>query len=145
MRRLLLLSLLGAMLPRPAAAQTACTVSATPVSFGNYSPYAASPLDSTGQVTVSCTQDSSYTITMNAGIHAGGNFTGRRMSNGQSYLAYQLYSDSTRTTIWGDGSGGSASQFFANAGTATVYGRIPPRQTVSAGTFTDTILVTISY
>ncbi len=130
-------------LPWAAHAQT-CTVSVTPVNFGNYSPFAAA-LDSTGQVSVNCTGVASYTVTMNAGIHGGGSFVGRRMSNGQSALSYQLYSDAARTMVWGDGSGGSTSVSAPSSGALTVYGRVPARQNVSAGAYSDTILVTIDY
>lgn len=128
-----------------AAGQTACTATVTPVSFGAYSPFLNTPLDSTGQVNVTCSEASGYSVAMNAGVNAGGNFANRRMSNGDTFLSYQLYTDSTRSTIWGDGSGGSMAVSQASPGISTVYARLPARQSVSAGTFTDTILVTITY
>lgn len=127
------------------AAQAACTVAVTPVDFGSYSPFLNAPSDSMGQVTVNCTEAQTYMVGMNAGLHAGGAFTGRRLSNGDTYLAYQLYTDAAHTTIWGDGSGGSATVSRASSDVIALYGRIPAHQSVSAGTFNDTILITITY
>ena len=47
-------------------------------------------------------------------------------------LAYNLYREASRSIIWGDGTGGSAVGSGTGA-THTVYGRIPSRQNVYAG------------
>jgi len=65
-----------------------------------------------------------------------------------SVLAYNLYLDSTRLTIWGDGTGGTGT--FSGMGTGsdvgtTVYGRIPAGQNVAVGTYSDLITVTVTF
>lgn len=140
-----LASCLTVLLLAAAPVHAACTVAVTPVDFGTYSPFLSAPRDSTGQVTVNCTESESYVVAMNAGVHAGGTFANRRLSNGETYLSYQLYTDATRTTVWGDGSGGSVTVARAGSMPIALYGRIAPRQSVSAGAFSDTILVTIAY
>ncbi|MEO7742229.1 MAG: spore coat protein U domain-containing protein [Usitatibacter sp.] len=54
--------------------------------------------------------------------------------------------DATRTGVWGDGAGStgtvSGSGTFANH---TVHGRIPPRQNVQARSYSDLIIVTVTF
>ena len=134
-----------------------CSVSATPVSFGVYDPFSSSPSDTSGTITVSCTGLVvsvlvSYDILLNKGIHAS-SFLPRQMASGVNTLDYNLYTDSTRTTVWGDGTGGTSivtdgyllGLFTVNRD-YTVYGRIPASQTgVHTGDYSDTITVTVNY
>jgi spore coat protein U-like protein len=61
-------------------------------------------------------------------------------------LSYQLYRDSTRTIVWGDGAGGSNSSAdtalyaFTNGQTRnfTIYVMIPALQNIYSGTYTVT-------
>ena len=132
-----------------------CTVSAVPVNFGIYNPLAAVPATATGTVTVSCTVTvigliESWTVDLSSGN--SGNFATRVLANGSSTLSYNLYTSAAYTSIWGDGSGTtsvvSGSTLLAVGTTNnyyTVYGRIPAGQDAAAGTFTDTIVVTLNY
>ncbi len=144
----------------PAAAEAAsCTVSATGVSFGTYIPTSSSPTDNTGTTTVTCSATSQtvqYSIALNAGQNSGGSFSNRRMGNGSSgaYLSYQLYSDSTRTTVWGDGSGGTSTVSDSygcvtcvnQSRTYTLYGRLSGGQfSASPGLYSDTITVIVTF
>ncbi len=56
------------------------------------------------------------------------------MSNGGFHLSYQLYSNAARTTVWGNGTGGtvtvSARLVRQSTQNFTVYGRIPALQGV---------------
>ena len=61
-------------------------------------------------------------------------------------LLYHVYSDSAGGTVWGNTSGSGKS--ITADGTAqdfTVHGRIPKTQTVSSGTYNDSVLVTLTY
>jgi len=156
-RALALLVLLAYTAPAvQASLLVSCTTSASGVAFGSYAPFSASPTDSAGTVTVTCTPFLvgllvSYTIALSTGN--GGSYASRAMSNGLSPLQYQLYTDPARTTVWGDGSAGTAtiSDGYTIALLApvtrnyTVYGRIPALQPVSPGTYVDTIMVTVAY
>jgi spore coat protein U domain-containing protein, fimbrial subunit CupE1/2/3/6 len=132
-----------------------CTVSATAVSFGPYDPTSATPRDSTGTVTVSCTAtllglSASWDILLNTG--SSGSFAPRRLFSGGNSLQYNLYVNAGRTQVWGDATGGTAkvsdSQFIL-VGTSQysyiTYGRIPALQDRAPGTYTDTITVTVNY
>ncbi len=62
-------------------------------------------------------------------------------------MKYALYSDSGRTTVWGNTVGtNTVSGTYAIAQLPlTVYGSIPAGQSIPAGNYTDTVTVTITY
>jgi len=131
-----------------------CVVSTTTVAFGVYNPASASNTDSTGAVSVQCTSTTTYTVALDAGSNPGtaGNVNTRQMLAGASnLLPYQLYLDSARSTVWGNGTSGSlnpTSGTFTGNGSAqsyTVYGRITPGQYVAPGSYVDTVVATVSY
>ena len=128
-----------------------CSVSAGGVAFGVYDASVPTPLTSTGTISVSCTlvtNASPVTIDLSSG--ASGSFSTRTMSNGIDILNYNLFQDIAQTMIWGDGTGGST-RFSAKVTpgrptlTATIYGLLPASQDVGAGSFLDTITVTVNY
>lgn len=155
------MALLGAMVLAPQPAHAACnplsacscTVTATGVSFGSYDPLSQVDNGSTGTIRVVCTLilalGGSFTIDLSTG--ASGSYTQRSLKKGASTLAYNLFSDSAHSQIWGNGTGGSTqvSQSFTSLlivdRTLTVYGRIPAGQNVAAGAYADTIIVTVTY
>lgn len=81
----------------------------------------------------------------------GPSFTNRRMVNGSQQLSYNLYQDTGRTIIWGDGSGGSSSYLIRNPQPNNqdirlpIFGRIPAGQSVRVGAYNDTITVTLNF
>lgn len=134
-----------------------CSVSTSAVSFGVYNPLSSSPVDSTGNVRVTCGGVLGllvpYGIILNKGSFST-NFSPRKMASGGNRLNYDLYTSSARDTIWGDGSGGtqivsSSITIVLLGGTFndhTVYGRIPGSQfTVPPGGYSDTVTVTVTY
>lgn len=93
-----------------------------------------------------CTNTTPYQIGLDNGLYASG--TTRRMrSPAGSYVTYELYRDSSRSLRWGnvqnvDTVSGTGSAAVQNV---TIYGRVPVQLTPAAGTYTDTVTVTISY
>jgi len=131
---------------RPAAAQ--CSISATGVAFGSYDVFTTTPTDSTGTITYRCTLSLNVQITLSQGI--AGDYNPRQLASGPKRLNYNLYRNAARTTIWGNGSGGtSVYTHFVPLLTGdivvTVYGRIFALQDVPAGSYSDTIVVTINF
>jgi len=123
-----------------------CTITTTPVAFGAYDVLLTTPLDATGSVTITCTKGAATTI----GLDPGLNFLlNRRMNLGTTdFLSYELYSESGRTTVWGNAAGSWLSPVAAPSKTArvfTVYGRIAAAQDVPAGDYADTVTATVNY
>jgi spore coat protein U-like protein len=123
-----------------------CTVSATTLNFGNVGLLTAST-PGTSALSVQCASGSAYNIGLNAGLNGGGNISARKMVLGASSVGYQLYSNTARTTVWGDTVGtntvaGTGSGLTQNY---TVYGSVPAQTTPVAGTYHDTITVTVTY
>lgn len=123
-----------------------CNVSATNVNFGSVGVLAAN-VDSTGSVTVRCTDTTPYNIGLSAGAGSGATVASRKMTSGIKTVTYSLYSDSGRTSVWGNTIGTDT-----NAGTGTgldqaytVYARAPAQTTPAPGAYTDTIVVTVTY
>jgi spore coat protein U-like protein len=143
-------------LPVSASVAANCTISTSAVAFGAYDPTvanASTPLDQDGSVTVTCTSGASTTITLGEGDNADTGSTPaapvRRMSDGAGtphYLAYSLYQDSGRTTVWGDTAGtGVPHTGDGTATTVNVYGRVGAGQNVPTGSYSDTVVATVTF
>jgi len=141
---------LGVVLaPAPARA---CTISSAGVAFGAYDPQAAGAEDSTGTVRADCHPSESAPIVA-LGTGQSGSFAARTMTSGPYTLGYNIYSDSGRTIVWGDGTGGTVTVTMTGGSvsggvrrfTRTMYGRIPAQQNVGAGSYTDTVMLTVTF
>ena len=130
-----------------------CSINTTPMSFGVYNGVGANAsiaLEATATIISNCISGTGAHITLNTGNFAGLGSSDspiRRMSAGEGkYLVYQVYSDDTRDTVWGN----TTPTGLALSGTGlpqslTVYGSIPSAQVVPEGDYSDQIYVTISY
>ena len=137
---LLAITLLGASL---SAWSATCSVSTIGVNFGSYDVFSNANSDGAGSVSVGCDAAAAYSIAISSG---NGSYASRWMASGAHQLVYNLYRDASRSTIWGDGTGGSAVVSGSGTGaTHTVYGRIPSRQNVYAGSYSDSIVVIVTY
>lgn len=126
-----------------------CTVSPSGVNFGSFSPLNLATVDSTGSITINCTDVGSYSIALSSG---SGTFSQRHMVSGAHTLFYNLYLDAAYQQIWGDGSSGSSMVTSSNPVNGqdtvhTVYGRIPlsVQRAAHVGSYSDIITVTVSY
>lgn len=122
-----------------------CTVSATAMAFGTYS---GSVVDTNANITVTCTNTTSYNISLNQGLATGASVTNRHMTGGGvDLIAYSLSSDAARSINWGQtistdtvaGVGSGSEQAL------TVYGRIVAGQRLTPGSYADIIIATITY
>ena len=149
---------LFAFAPGAALAKTCNTVnnpnavSATNLAFGTYSPGSPSPTDSNSTVKVFCSKAGdllpSFTVSLSTG--GAGGFNPRKLSFGAARLNYNMYTTPAYTIIWGDGTSGTSVQSYnanqnQNQISFTDYGQVPPSQFVTAGSYTDTITVTVTY
>ena len=129
----------------PVAYPAGCSVSTLGVSFGNYDVFSALNDDITGTINVNCPSATAYSISLSSG---SGTYTARAMTSGVNILAYNLYLDPTRLTIWGDGSSGTGTVSGTGTGAVVgspVYGRIPAGQNAYVGSYTDVVIVTVTF
>ena len=158
----LALLLCGAIRESHAAAD--CSITAVSLNFGAYDPSATSPDDSAGTVTVTC-----RIITKAA---AAGELHGddlerherhqcghcAQMGAGAGRLGYNVFTDPARTQVWGNGNGrhgdrvgrddrrpGRRQRQARRPSRTRVYGRIPQLQDAVPGTYSDTLLVTLTF
>ncbi len=157
-RALTALLLLAALAPAPARAAggASCSLSATPLTFGNYAPSSSFPSDFTATITLTCTASGATLAPIHGAIAmtgAGGAST-RQLTNGARRMRYQLYLDPARTAPWGDGAGGGNTVSFSGIvgpttpirQAFTVYGRILARQSDAVvGAYADQVAVVLTY
>jgi len=153
---------LAICLPAPALAATVsgslatsatvtanCTISTTPLAFGNVDSTSASNVDAAGGLSITCTNGSAWTASADVGSGSGASFANRRMTSGANLLNYNIYTSAARTTVWGDGTASTATIGGTGTGSAqavTVYGRVAGGQsTVPIGSYLDTVSVTVTY
>jgi len=125
-------------------------VTVTDVNFGYYDVLSGLNNDSTGSIMVFCDAHTYVTTSIGASPNSGG-FNPRQMiqGSGTDLLNYNLYRNSARTEIWGDGTQGTYTLYDRvnrnHTSNWTVYGRIPPGQNVGIGTFGEVLVVTINF
>jgi len=136
-----------------------CTFSTTGVAFGVYDPVASTASTATGNLTVRCTHigggatKANYTAALSTG--SSGTYAQRQMRAGGSILNYNLFDGASYTRIWGNGTAGTGvivGSLLVNPGSNQVneafhpiYGNIPAQQSAAIGSYTDTILVTLTF
>ena len=138
------------------AATTCRFVTGGGVAFGPYDTLSASPVDTTLDLSVSCTRNGGpQRVSVMVSLGLGSNSTSinaRRMLGASGdYLAYGLFRDVSRSSTWGFTPGvDTVSQTLSvpNKGAASVtfnvFGRIPALQDVSAGSYSDQVQVTLT-
>ena len=133
----------------PAFALT-CGVSSTSLAFGDYEPMTSVPLDAAGEISVRCRRGPGvFRVELSAG--ASLNQLARSMTGPGGGLAYNLYVDPTRLSIWGDGNGGTSvvSGNHEGQGSTTyrlpVYGRVDASQDPYPGTYSDSIVISVFF
>jgi len=133
-----------------------CSVSATNVNFGAYDTLSQLAVDSAGDVEVSCGTDTIGDV-MSYSIELSGAKKGRKprkMKGPRRYrLYYNLYTDVSRTIIWGEDEGSAAAvndsytfvTLCCETRNYTSYGRIDADQNVAPGLYRDVIVVEVEF
>jgi spore coat protein U-like protein len=134
--------------PVNATISTACSLSSTAMNFGEVGTAGATTLqtDSTSTITVTCTTGGAYTVALDGGLNAVA--AQRNIKSGANTLAYDLFKDAARGTVWTNVTAPAIGLGTASAQTITVYGRIAAGLPFSASNdtpYSDTVLVTLTY
>lgn len=146
-----------ALAPLPAGAAVTCSGGSVNLSFGSYDVLGVAPVDSQASLVVTCTRNGGApTTTIEVGLGpslTSGSVQNRQMAGpGGDLLNYNVYQDATRLTVWGDTSGvDTMSQDLTlpnkttGSVTFTLFGRLFQGQDVSAGSYNDSVLITVSF
>ena len=125
-----------------------CSVTASPMTF-QLRNKPGSTATAQASVALECTGQTAYDVALDSGANALGE--SRRMADANSgrTLGYEIYSDSARSSRWGDRTGMDTVSGIADSdGRAEhmAYGAIAPTDgKLSAGTYTDAIVVTVNF
>lgn len=130
------------------AAAISCTFrNAQTLAFGNYNPLSGTSSTSTASFTVTCTRYNTVTLTFSMG--QSGTYSQRSMSDtGGDILTYNIYGDPAHTEVIGNGLNGTyyyQGTVGPQGGIGTYYGLAAAGQNVGAGSYSDTIVITMTF
>ncbi|MBS0056458.1 spore coat U domain-containing protein [Yersinia sp. Marseille-Q3913] len=128
------------------------------LNFGNISslsaPVNVASSQNAGSIIIQCSGTPSITLALDNGVNTTGTIsTGRRLLNSLTgeYLFYQIFQDSAHSIIWGNGSNGGVTKVVSvNSNSSPfeiiLYAQLFASSTLpTAGTYSDTLLVTATY
>jgi spore coat protein U-like protein len=104
--------------------------------------------DATSAIAVQCTTGTAYNLGLDIGKGVGATFATRYMTGPASAkLGYSLFTDTARTSLWGNVVSTNTMSAVGNGATQTytVYGRVPPQTTPTPGAYTDIVTVALTY
>jgi len=122
-----------------------CLIGTSDLQFGAGSPL--SERRASAPLSVTCTANSAYQISMNGG--ASGNPAARTMRNGVTgeTLGYRV-SSTLDGPVWGDGTGGTTVYSGTGSGGAQnvmMYGLVPRQRAPTPGNYRDTVTVQLTF
>lgn len=140
--------------PRVSWSVSLCSIDADTLAFGVYRPLESQHVDSLTRIQVTCEGEVGdeviYRIRLNEGN--GGSFQPRAMVQGPNKLQFNVFKNSARSQVWGDGSAGTE----VISDTVTLQGegelvtrehvafaRLFARQSVPIGSYGDVIQITL--
>jgi spore coat protein U-like protein len=135
-------------LPVSVTVFTGCSLQTRPLTFDAAAVSGNNPIDATTTITVKCTPNTNFTVDIDNGLNANGKSSNRQMkSESGGLLAYDIYRDSPRTSVWGTG---QLKNVTGNSGAGApldilIYGRVPNATKVVAGDYKDTLVVSLNF
>ena len=138
--------------PRQVAApRTAesCRLNTRPLDFGAYEDGSPAAVLTTATIDLVCRGIGEATAAIvTAGPSANtGTYQNRALRNGDSYLRYQVYINSARTIVWGDGTQDTQPVVVPGPATNrsfTVYGGMGNSQSGEVGRYSDVLRITVT-
>lgn len=121
-------------------------VSAQDLDFGSVGVLSAAT-NATATLNVACSNTTPYYIGLNEGLGATATTTVREMTGGAETINYRIFRDAGRTINWGNANGIDTASGIGNGASQpyTLYGQVPAQTTPTAGTYTDTVTVTVTF
>ena len=139
-----------------ATVNASCTIdNVAPVSFGTYDPTLATPTTAAGSITVSCVKGTHPTVALGNGLNPDVNgVRAMKHSTAADVLSYQLFKPTgiictgQETDVWGATGQAVLDPGVSASSAAVTYGvcgKLDAQQNVSAGTYSDTVIATVSF
>jgi len=138
--------------PREAASPrlgTGCTLRIRSLDFGPYVDGSPSSILTSALFELNCKDIGTAAPVVSAGPSATtGDYQNRRMNGpGGSQLRYQVFTNPSRTIVWGDGTRDTQAIIASGTGehrTFTIHGELFGNQYGEVGRYGDTLVVTVS-
>ena len=123
--------------------QPSCSVSGATLDFGSYTSGQAGDLGGFTQIAYSHCAPGQLRFQLDGG--SSGSTTARKLGNGSGgQLNYGIFRDSARAQNFGQGTDARLLTVdVSGSGNVSVYGKIPGGQVAAAGTYTDTVVITM--
>lgn len=126
-----------------------CNVTTTPMDFGTIADLSTAQ-SASSQIGVTCTRGTNYVISLGNGINGGTGPTNRKLASPAapgSTITYGIYRDAAFAQPWGQTVGGDTLSAVGSGTqqTVTAYGRMPVQAKPAPASYSDTIVVTVTY
>ncbi len=117
------------------------------LAFGTIPGLISANVDQDTTFSMTCTGRTAWNVGLDDGLNASGSVRRMRLGAGSDHVAYELYTTGARTVRWGNtiGTDTVTGTGTGSAQSLVVHGRIPAPQSVPAGSYSDTVTVTITY
>jgi spore coat protein U-like protein len=125
------------------SAPATCSAGVGSLGFGTYT---GAQSNAQATLTVTCTSGTSYTLALSSGSNFS--VTRRMKSATGQFIGYALYKDAAFTNAWGDGTTAGTTASGSGSGSAqtfTVFGRAPAAAVPNPGSYSDAVVVTVTY
>lgn len=120
-----------------------CVLNGGSLNFGTYTSSATADTEGQGSFTYQCTNGTEITLSLGPGANGDGSI--RQMASGDQRLTYELFQDAARQTVWGQEGDAFVVPSTSSASTPVpVYGLIAAGQASGAGSYSDTVLITLT-
>ncbi|WP_333849698.1 Csu type fimbrial protein [Leclercia sp.] len=115
------------------------------MAFGAKSPAQGGLLQasSTANIAVRCPTGTSYAVSLGHGMHAEGNL--RSLCHNGECINYILYQDAARSVEWTADNPEKQYSSDGQVQNLVVYGSVPAQKWPSAGGYTDTVVIRVTY
>lgn len=125
-----------------ASVRSGCSVENGSLDFGDYTAGQSGDLLGRGTIRV---RNCPGTVTIELDGGGSGNVMNRQLASGADRLNYQLFKDAARQQVWGTGADAHSIQILQSDASLEVFGRIPGGQSVPAGTYSDSVTITMTF
>ena len=105
-------------------------------------------IDESASFDVACSGDTGFTVGLDKGLGGGATVNDRKLTSGTNKIAYNLYTDASRGTVWDTKDIWPRHRRKSSTGAltkVTIFGRVPKSAAIPvAGIYLDTVKITLT-